>query len=392
MVRIINIDTKTRTIRVSNGKDDLDWFTTDTGSHVPLKKGQSKAEAIKEHFGDKKNDTKRVAAKIYSKLADRVGYVSDSDLEKYLDDNEYFNDDVREEIVKTVRKLESQASERHTEKDAPKPTGKQPAKQDKKSNPQLERLEKMGKAWGKDQMSVLRELGKTNPQGLKDELDRIDAERERTTKAHKEWLKGKADKQQPAKQEPYSDPFHKEAEQKRTAAKDAWLKTKPQVDTKKLRAGDPETFEKYMEWRWQATTLSDGYDEMMKDFGGRDGFNKAAQAYEKSKQPAKKSAAQIFKDAGDDTGWKSIKSGSHHQFFDENNWAQREHEYVYLPDGDDSFDNYARIEKDTDGDPRVVVTLVKDGERVYKDPFDGYDDQAGNMQAAIEAVARAFGK
>ena len=51
MVRIINIDTKTRTIRVSNGKDDLEWFTTDTGSHVPLKKGQSKAEAIKEHFG-----------------------------------------------------------------------------------------------------------------------------------------------------------------------------------------------------------------------------------------------------------------------------------------------------------------------------------------------------
>lgn len=122
MVRIINIDTKARTIRVSNGKDDLEWFTTDTGSHVPLKKGQSKAEAIKEHFGDKKQ------------------------------------------------------------------------------NPQLERLEKMGKAWGKDQMSVLRELGKTNPQGLKDELDRIDSERERTTKAHKEWRKEKAAKQQPAKQ------------------------------------------------------------------------------------------------------------------------------------------------------------------------------------------------
>lgn len=122
MVRIINIDTKARTIRVSNGKDDLEWFTTDTGSHVPLKKGQSKSEAIKEHFGDKKSDTKRVAAKIYSKLADRVGYVSDSDLEKYLDDNEYFNDDVREEIVKTVRELETQASERHSEKDAPKPT------------------------------------------------------------------------------------------------------------------------------------------------------------------------------------------------------------------------------------------------------------------------------
>lgn len=54
MVRVINIDTKARTIRVSNGKDDLEWFTTDTGSHVPLKKGQNKAEAIKEHFGGKK--------------------------------------------------------------------------------------------------------------------------------------------------------------------------------------------------------------------------------------------------------------------------------------------------------------------------------------------------
>lgn len=241
MVRIINIDTKTRTIRVSNGKDDLDWFTTDTGSHVPLKKGQSKAEAIKEHFGDKKQ------------------------------------------------------------------------------NPQLDRLEKMGKAWGKDQMSVLRELGKTNPQGLKDELDRIDSERERTTKAHKEWLKEKTAKQQPAKQAPYSDPFHKEAEQKRNAAKDAWLKAKPQVNTKKLRAGDPETFEKYMEWRWQATTLSDGYDEMMKDFGGRDEFNKAAQAYEKLKQqPAKQepeekaksepAARDVMKESATDWYAKAFKS------------------------------------------------------------------------------------
>lgn len=64
MVRIINIDTKARTIRVSNGKDDLEWFTTDTGSHVPLKKGQSKAEAIKEHFGDgtKKQEPEKKSA------------------------------------------------------------------------------------------------------------------------------------------------------------------------------------------------------------------------------------------------------------------------------------------------------------------------------------------
>ena len=53
MVRIINIDTKTRTIRVSNEDKDIDWITV-KGTHVPIKKGESKGEAIKEHFGDKK--------------------------------------------------------------------------------------------------------------------------------------------------------------------------------------------------------------------------------------------------------------------------------------------------------------------------------------------------
>ena len=255
MVRIINIDTKTRTIRVSNEDKDIDWITV-KGTHVPIKKGESKGEAVEKFFEDK-------GRKFYR------GSV------------------VHKDTIDGLKK----AKDKHSE---------------------------TMKYWESE--------GKKN---------------------HKE--KG------------YADFVKKEIEAQKQYAKRLHESI---ADISRDCEIDPEDI----------------------------GMNKEFDDWKKSKQPAKKSAAQIFKDAGDDTGWKSIKSGSHHQFFDENNWAQREHEYVYLPDGDDSFDNYARIEKDTDGDPRVVVTLVKDGERVYKDPFDGYDDQAGNMQAAIEAVARAFGK
>lgn len=79
MVRVINIDTKTRTIRVSNGKDDLEWFTTDTGSHVPLKKGQSKAEAIKEHFGDGRSSGKKRLDELNKKYGTNKGYLIQSD-------------------------------------------------------------------------------------------------------------------------------------------------------------------------------------------------------------------------------------------------------------------------------------------------------------------------
>ena len=68
MVRVINIDTKNKTIRVSNGKDDLEWFTTDTGAHIPLKKGQSKADAIKEHFGDEDEKNKKETNSFKKKL------------------------------------------------------------------------------------------------------------------------------------------------------------------------------------------------------------------------------------------------------------------------------------------------------------------------------------
>lgn len=152
-----------RQMSVLDKDDDITWITV-KGNHIPVKKGQTKEQAVQafithqqrsnaEKRGKKwkpnsananarynalmelvgadkpkggsktkeSNGVKKEAAKIYSKLADKMGYVEKADLEKYLDDNEYFNDDVRKEIVKTVGELESQASERHTEKDAPKP-------------------------------------------------------------------------------------------------------------------------------------------------------------------------------------------------------------------------------------------------------------------------------
>ena len=52
MVRIINIDTKARTIRISNEDKDIDWITV-KGTHVPIKKGESKGEAVEKFFEDK---------------------------------------------------------------------------------------------------------------------------------------------------------------------------------------------------------------------------------------------------------------------------------------------------------------------------------------------------
>ena len=49
MVRVINIDTKTRTIRVSNADGDIKtWRTTESGTHFPIKEGQSTKEGLQE--------------------------------------------------------------------------------------------------------------------------------------------------------------------------------------------------------------------------------------------------------------------------------------------------------------------------------------------------------
>lgn len=58
MVKVINIDTKTRTIRVENAADgDIKtWRTTESGAHFPIKKGESTKEAL-DKFVEKKRGT-----------------------------------------------------------------------------------------------------------------------------------------------------------------------------------------------------------------------------------------------------------------------------------------------------------------------------------------------
>ena len=49
MVRIINIDTKTRTIRIENADGDIKtWRTTESGTHFPIKEGQTTKEGLDE--------------------------------------------------------------------------------------------------------------------------------------------------------------------------------------------------------------------------------------------------------------------------------------------------------------------------------------------------------
>lgn len=56
MVKVINIDTKTRTIRVENAEGDIKtWRTTESGVHFPIKKGESTKEAL-DKFVEKKQE------------------------------------------------------------------------------------------------------------------------------------------------------------------------------------------------------------------------------------------------------------------------------------------------------------------------------------------------
>lgn len=56
MVKVINIDTKTRTIRVENAADgDIKtWRTTESGAHFPIKKGESTKEALDKFVEEKR--------------------------------------------------------------------------------------------------------------------------------------------------------------------------------------------------------------------------------------------------------------------------------------------------------------------------------------------------
>lgn len=54
MVKIINIDTKTKTIRISNADGDIKtWRTTESGTHFPIREGETTKEAL-DKFVEKK--------------------------------------------------------------------------------------------------------------------------------------------------------------------------------------------------------------------------------------------------------------------------------------------------------------------------------------------------
>lgn len=60
MVKVINIDTKTRTIRVENADSDIKtWRTTESGAHFPIKKGESTKEALDKFVEKKRPEAKK---------------------------------------------------------------------------------------------------------------------------------------------------------------------------------------------------------------------------------------------------------------------------------------------------------------------------------------------
>ena len=59
MAKIINIDTKTRTIRVENDGKIKAWRTTESGAHFPIKEGESTKEALDKFVGSKRPEAKK---------------------------------------------------------------------------------------------------------------------------------------------------------------------------------------------------------------------------------------------------------------------------------------------------------------------------------------------
>ena len=57
MVRVINIDTKTKTIHIENADKDIQWVTS-KGVHIPIKPGETKEQAISEFINKKRGGLK----------------------------------------------------------------------------------------------------------------------------------------------------------------------------------------------------------------------------------------------------------------------------------------------------------------------------------------------
>ena len=60
MVKIINIDTKTKTIHISNADGDIKtWRTTESGTHFPIREGESTKEALDKFVEKKRPEAKK---------------------------------------------------------------------------------------------------------------------------------------------------------------------------------------------------------------------------------------------------------------------------------------------------------------------------------------------
>lgn len=63
MVKVINIDTKTKTIRIDNADSDIKtWRTTESGTHFPIREGESTKEALDKFVGKKQEESPAMRA------------------------------------------------------------------------------------------------------------------------------------------------------------------------------------------------------------------------------------------------------------------------------------------------------------------------------------------
>lgn len=64
------------------GEDDMKWITTDNGVHVPIKEGETKAAAIKRHFGEQSK--KQVAVGQLIDTLKKVKKIKTTELINYI--------------------------------------------------------------------------------------------------------------------------------------------------------------------------------------------------------------------------------------------------------------------------------------------------------------------
>lgn len=103
MVKVINIDTKTRTIRVENAADgDIKtWRTTESGVHFPIKKGESTKEALDKFVEKKRPEAKKESGLDKDKIkAHKQGLIYYDDYAKQQSEKEEKARKAREKALK----------------------------------------------------------------------------------------------------------------------------------------------------------------------------------------------------------------------------------------------------------------------------------------------------